>query len=147
MTTFYSTAQDVIDFTGILPGDLNLVDISGGDTASEQLVTIIEGWLEEVKDLIDRDRNRDYAAESPDIPPGIHFIAKRIAANMVAQAVLRRDSPIIRINDYAVKMVSDEVFTPAIRRDLAVYPAKPRFSIFRIRPHHHHHHHTLEWSE
>jgi hypothetical protein len=139
--TFYSTAQDVIDFTGIRATDLNLVD--NGDTAEEQLVTIIEGWLTEIKDIIDRDRNRDYASETA-IPPGIHLIAKRMAANMVAQAVIRRDTPIIRIGEYAVKMVDDTIFTESIRKDLSLYPPTPRFSMFR--PHHHHHHHGHTWA-
>ena len=144
MTTYYSSAQDVIDFTGIRPTDLNLVDITNGDTAAEQLIAIVEGWLVEIKDLIDMDRNRDYASET-EIPAGIHAIAKRMAANMVAQAVIRRDTPIIRIGDYAVKMVDDTILTKSIREDLSLYPALPRFSVFRVHHHHHHHDHSWVW--
>lgn len=57
------------------------------------------------------------------------MIARRIVANMVALAVMRRDTPIIRIGEFAVQMSNDSVFTIAIQKDLQKYPRLSTFSI------------------
>lgn len=133
---FYSSPQKVIDYTGVTPADLGLRDDEesgeGWQSAYEKLFDIIGEWLEEVTDLINQDRNRDYRLEET-IPPGIHNIAKRMVANMVAQAVLRRDTPLVKIDDFNVQMVEDKIFTDAIKADLSRYPAKAKFKITRVR--------------
>lgn len=113
---FYSTAEDVIQSTGIRAADLNFKN-------ENDLKEWIEKRLVEIKDLIDRDRNRDYHEEG-DVPPGIDAIALRIMSNHVGHAVLRRTTPIIRVDDFTIKMVEDSVFTKAIKDDLKRYPAK-----------------------
>jgi len=135
----YSSPEKVIEYTGVRPQDFGLEDELDGNeevvkTAEEKLESIIEGWLEQVKDLIDHDRNRDYHEEVEEgkrekVPPGIEFIALRMAANMVAQANLRRQTPIVRHDDFSVDMVGDKVFTKAIQRDLARFPYKPNFKL------------------
>lgn len=130
---YYSTVGDVLRYTGIKPKDLGFKDAEeeGGITADELLTAFIEARLIEVKDLIDRDRNRDFHAEG-DVPPGIHHIALRIMKNFLAHAVVSRETPIVRVDDFTIRMVEDQVFTHAIRNDLRTYPAKPRFRILRI---------------
>ncbi len=133
----YSSPKKVIEYTGVRPQDFGLEDELNEneevvETAEEKLESIIEGWLEQVKDLIDHDRNRDYheeveAGKRDKVPPGIEFVALRMAANMVAQANLRRQTPIVRHDDFSVDMVEDKVFTNAIKRDLARFPYKPNF--------------------
>lgn len=122
---FYSTVSDVQQHTGIRISDL------GFDTDAE-LVTWVEGRLTEIKDLIDHDRNRDYTVDGS-IPAGIHNIALRIMSNMVAMAVLRRETPIVRVDDFNIKMVEDRIFTTAIKDDLKRYPKKPAFRLMRAR--------------
>jgi len=124
----YSTPEKVISYTGVRPQDFYLED-DGEKTAEEKLKEMIEGWLLQVKDLIDADRNRDYNKEVDEgkrekVPPGIENIALRMAANMVAQAQLRRETPIVRHDDYSVDMVEDKVMTNAIKNDLARFPFK-----------------------
>ena len=116
----YSTPGKVISYTGVRPQDFYLED-GEEKTAEEKLEELIEGWLLQIKDLIDADRGREY---KEDIPPGIENIALRMAANMVAQAQLRRETPIVRHDDYSVDMVEDKVMTNAIKNDLARFPFK-----------------------
>ena len=133
----YSTVDDVIEFTGIRPGDLGLEDDPQGTTdpesAESKMRILIESWLVQVKDLIDQNRNRDFHEEEDGVPPGIHNIALRVCANMVAQAVLRRDTPIVRVDDFNVRTVEDRVITSAIKDDLKQYArGSLRGSVFRM---------------
>jgi hypothetical protein len=128
----YSTPEDVIRFTGSRPQDF-------GFTTPAQLEDLVRAWLVEAKDLIDQDRNRDYHQEVVQgvralIPPGIHNIAKRIVANMLALAVLRRETPVVKIDDFTIRMVEDQIFTRAIKQDLAKYPRKPGFRMSVVIP-------------
>lgn len=126
---FYSTPAEVIQSTGIRPDDL-------GMESTQQLTTWIEARLKEIKNLIDQDRNRDYAAEATaagkPVPPGINGIALRMMSNHIGHANLRRTTPIIRVDDFSIKMVEDQVFTTAIKNDLKRYPKKPRFRFFVV---------------
>lgn len=122
--TFYSTAEDVISYTGVEPKDLGL-------DSEANLKLLLEKWLTEIKSLIDADRNRDYLAEGT-VPAGIDNIAKRIASNLVAIAVVRRDTPIVRVDDFNIQIVRDEIFTEPIQKDLSRFPAKPRFRLMRV---------------
>lgn len=123
--TAYSSAEEVIRFTGVHPPDLGL-------SSDDELKTVIEGWLVQIKDVIDQDRNRDYHQEVIDgkrtaVPPGINLIAMRMCANMVAQATFRRESTIVQVDDYKIQMVDDRVFTEQLMKDLSRYPKKPKF--------------------
>ncbi len=118
---FYSTAEAAIKSTGTRKEDF-------GFTTDQQLTDWIEARLVEIKDMIDRDRNRDYHAEAAaggqPVPPGIHGIALRMMSNHIGHAILRRTTPIIRVDDFSIKMIEDQVFTTAIKKDLKRYPKK-----------------------
>jgi len=131
MPQFYSNADEVIQYTGVQPQDLGLESYEG-------LNRVIEGWLVQIKDIIDKDRNRDYHQEMEEgkrteVPPGIHHIAMRVCANVVAQATFRRESTIVQVDDYKVQMVDDQVFTDAIKKDLSRYPKKPSFGMMVVK--------------
>lgn len=124
MADFYSTIEDVKKYTGIKPKDLSITET--------ELNSLIEKWLAGVKSLIDADRNRNYTEEG-NVPAGIDLIALRMASNLVAIAVVRRDTPIVRVDDFNIQLVRDEIFTEPILRDLSRFPAKPRFRLMRVR--------------
>ena len=127
--TYYGTPEQVRAYTGIRPEDLGLSDIKGGDTADQQLTAILTAWLGQATDIMDYMLGGTYLDDET-VPAGLHNIAVRIVANMVAQAVLRRETPIIRIGDYAVRMTDDAIITPAIRRDLMRYRRTQPFRMF-----------------
>jgi len=127
---FYSSVEDVVRTTGVRYEDLGFEN----DLTLRQWIA---DRLEEIKDLVDQDRNRDYAQEAAagdrdKVPPGIHGIALRIMSNLIGQAIVRRTSPIVRVDDLAIRITEDQVFTKAIKDDLKRYPAKPRFSFMTI---------------
>lgn len=115
----YSSVESLKAYTNIKYNDLGL----DNDAA---LTSLLTEFLEEAKSFIDNDRNRDYEDED-EVPAGINNIARRIAANMVSQAILKRQTPIIHHDDFEQDVSMDEVFTKAIRKDLKRFPAKPRF--------------------
>lgn len=119
---YYSTVQDILDDTGIIPTDMGYSDISGS-TAEQQLENKIESWLIEAKSMIDADRDQDYSLQLQlgtitDIPICINSIAKRITINMANSAKLNRKSPTLKVNDYSVKVVPHDPMTPQILTDL-----------------------------
>lgn len=132
--TYYSTPEEVIQYTGVRPQDFYLEDddpeAPNPSTAEEKLTSLIANWLVQIKDFIDRDRNRDYSASGKVVPPGIHNIALRAAANMVAQAQLRRETPIVKKDDFTISMVEDKVFTASIKSDLSRFPFRPNFKLY-----------------
>lgn len=54
-------------------------------------------------------------------PPGVAGGVMRIAANMVAQAKLRRKTQIIQLDEYTQRLVDDRIFTRGIKEDLSLY--------------------------
>lgn len=138
--TYYSTPNRIIRETGINTKDLGFKDIPEGDTATTQLTQYIEELLTETKSLIDNDRNCDLITEYEgieNIPPCITSIATRICVNMINRAKLNRQSPIIKINDYSVKLVDSEIFTKPLKDELEIcfkrtLTRSSGFSIFRI---------------
>lgn len=140
----YSSPAQVIEFVGLKGSDFGLEDEFGEGklTADEKLAVIVQEWLIAIKSYIDASRNRDYHAEVEAgtltaIPPGIHNIALRAAANQAAFLVLRRQSPIVKLEDFKgdfmLKLVDDSIWSDALRRDLSLFPAKPRFRMAVMR--------------
>lgn len=121
----YSSAEEVISYTGVVPKDLK-------KTTDLELNTLIEDWLVQIKDYINQDRDRDYSAELI-IPPGIHNIAMRACANMVMMMITRASSPIVRVDDFTVGMVTERIFTTDIKHDLMRYPFKTRVGFLGVR--------------
>ena len=53
--------------------------------------------------------------------PALQNICNRLVGNMHVLAVSRRDTPIIKVNDWTVKSVPSVVFTDDIKSDLAPF--------------------------
>lgn len=130
MERMYSSVDELKAYSGVLPQDFGLEDEEGGDTAEEKLDSLLEGWLLQVKNFIDQDRGRDYDA---DTPPGISNISLRMAANIIAQAQMRRESPVVTVENFNIKLVYDRIFTTDIKEDLSRFPMKVRFKFSRVR--------------
>ena len=114
----YSSKEAVLEYSGVQPADLGV--------SEEELNTLIESWLNQVKSLIDTDRNRDFNEED-EVPALVHNVAMRMAANMVGYAQLRRETRLIRVGEWDVRIVPDVVMTDDIKKDLRKIPKKRRF--------------------
>ncbi len=110
----YGSVANVRIITGIRPSDF------GFDTTDE-LDTWLTVKMDEIAQSIERDRNRtDFAAEGWELI--IDGIADRWGAAFVRFVMANRDTPIVRVDDFAVEMLQDEVPGEAIWTDLRRIP-------------------------
>ena len=105
------SVDDVINFHGLKPKHLNL---EKDDTS--KLETIVSGWIEQSQDLINTYTNRNYTDTT--VRPSVQNICLRLTANMVNLAIQNRDSPIIKVNDWTVQTVPNDIFTDELKDDL-----------------------------
>ena len=105
------SVDDVINFHGLKPKHLNL---DKDDTS--KLESIVSGWIEQSQDLINTYTNRNYTDET--VRPSVQNICLRLTANMVNLAIQNRDSPIIKVNDWTVQTVPNDIFTDELKEDL-----------------------------
>lgn len=122
----YSNAEDVITSAGVRPTDL-------GFAVYAELEVWVDGRLEEISDLIDRHIAEEFQGE--DAPAGIHGIARQMAVNLIANAVATRSTPVVRIDDWSVRVQQATVFTDDIKHSLSLYRDQPRLHISRVKGH------------
>lgn len=105
------SVDDVIHFHGLKPKHLNL---EKDDT--EKLNEIVSGWISQSEDLINTYTNRNYTDEN--VRDAVRNVCLRLTSNMVKLAIANRDSPIIKVNDWTIATVPDEVFSEKLKDDL-----------------------------
>lgn len=113
MPTFYSTAPDVIARTGVTPEDLGLA-------AAADLTTFLNGLLLEVTDIMDREMRISYLTAAT-IPAGLSGIAADAAADSLRTMVATRQTPVVRIDDFAVRVIQTRVLSPDLKERLKLY--------------------------
>jgi hypothetical protein len=114
-TTFYSTAASVKTRTGAKPEDLGLEDDAALDAFVEEV-------LGEVTDLLDRAMRKSYLEADP-IPAGLNGIAADAASNALREMVATRQTPVVRIDDFVVRVIQSNIMTPDIVKRLKLYAA------------------------
>jgi hypothetical protein len=124
MSDYYSSVDSVVQSSGAKAKDLGFDD-------DDSLETFIEERLVEIKDLIDTECSRDFTDEGT-VPGGIDRIALGMACDFLSMAMLRRDTPIVRIDDFNVRSVKDEIFTPEVIKSLQRYKQKVQLGIITI---------------
>jgi hypothetical protein len=115
MPDFYGTAAAVITRTGVQPEDLGLAD-------SDALTDFVEDVLAEVTELFDRKMRTSYLEEDT-IPAGLSGVANDAASNSVREMVVTRQTPVVRIDDFAVRTIQSRVLTPDVLDRLKLYSA------------------------
>jgi hypothetical protein len=119
MPDHYASSSTVIARTGVQPADLGLLD-------DEELATFVAGLLAEVTDLMNRKLGRDYLAELEAdtitaIPAGLHGIAADIAADSLRTMVATRQTPVVRIDDFAVATIRTKMLSDDVKERLRLY--------------------------
>ena len=108
------SVDNVINFTGLKPQHLNIKkDDTDADTKLEAIIT---DWILQSQDLINVYTNRNYTSST--IRPAIANICLRLTSNMVSLAIQKRDSPIIKVNDWTIQTVPSDIFTDELKMDL-----------------------------
>ena len=105
------SVDDVVNFHGLKPKHLNL---EKDDT--EKLEEIVSDWILQAQDLINVYTNRSYTDET--VREAVKNICLRLTSNMVSLAIQKRDSPIIKVNDWTIQNVSSDIFTDELKHDL-----------------------------
>lgn len=106
----YCTPLELRELTGATPQNFRLEK-----TDDDGLNTLFTKWITQSKDLIDTYCHQTFNTETP---PAIQNICLRLAANMVAMATARRDTPLIKVNDWSIQISSSKVFTADLKEDL-----------------------------
>ena len=104
-------ADKVITFQGLKPKTLNL---DKDDTAG--LETMVSDWISQCQSLIEQYIHRTYTDDM--VPGAVQNILLRLTSNMVTLAIQRRDSPIIKVNDWNIQTIPSDIFTDDLKHDL-----------------------------
>ena len=105
------SVDDVINFHGLKPKHLNL---EKDDT--EKLEEIVSDWILQSQDLINVYTNRNYTDDT--VRDAVKNICLRLTSNMVSLAIQKRDSPIIKVNDWTIANVPSNIFPDDLKDDL-----------------------------
>ncbi len=119
----FSSAADVRQYTQIKPRDVGFEEV-------EELDAWIEDRLVEIADYIEVYCDRTW--EPDEVPSGIHGAAREMARNMLMLMVSSRETPVVRIDDWNVRIANPEILTSEIRRVLRLFRRKPRLRLFRV---------------
>jgi len=102
---------DVINFHGLKPKQFNL---DKDDTSG--LNQMLCKWIIQGQSLINTYTHREYTSGT--VTPAVQNILLRLVSNMVTLAIQRRDTPIIKVNDWTISTVPSDIFTDDLKEDL-----------------------------
>ena len=105
------SVEDIKAFNGLKPQHLNL-----DKTDNDGLDAIVSDWILQAQDLINVYTNRNYTDET--VRPAVKNVCLRLTGNMVSLAIQKRDSPIIKVNDWTIQSVPSDIFTDELKDDL-----------------------------
>jgi hypothetical protein len=103
--------NEVIEFHGLRPKHLQLAT---DDTA--KLEEMVGKWIIQAEDLIIQYTNNPSLKE--DVPPSVENVCLRLVSNMINVAITRRDTPIIKVNDWTIQSAGSRIFTQDLKDDL-----------------------------
>ena len=104
----------VINFTGLKPKQFNLEKTD--DTGLDEMLA---EWILQCQSLIETYTHRTYTDSN--VPPAVQNVLLRLVSNMVTLAIQRRDTPIIKVNDWNIQTVPSDIFTDDLKDDLSPF--------------------------
>jgi hypothetical protein len=119
MVNSYCAVEDVIRITGVKPVSLKLDKEEDPDNALE---TLLSKWITHSSALIDSYCNRSFDKTKDETAYIVaESVCLRITANMVALSQARKDTPLVKVNDWKVEISSAAIFTKELKDDLTPY--------------------------
>ncbi len=105
------TTTSVINFHGLKPKQFNLdkTNVTG-------LTNILSEWIVQGQSLINTYTHREYTRST--VTPAVQNVLLRLVSNMCTLAIQRRDTPIIKVNDWNIQTVPSDIFTDDLKEDL-----------------------------
>ena len=87
-------------------------------TDTTKLEEIVEEYILQCEDLIKSYCNNQFTDE---VPLAVSNVCLRLVSNMITFVIQRRDSPLIKVNDWTIQTVSSEIFEDSLKEDLKPY--------------------------
>lgn len=103
--------DDVITIYGLKPQDFRF-----DKNDEDKLEKIIKGWILQSEDLIKAYTNNNF--DNGEVPEAVKNVCLRLTSNMITHVIQRRDSPIIKVNDWTVSTGDSAIFTEPLKNDL-----------------------------
>lgn len=110
----FCEVKEVINFTGLKPKHLALPP----ETSDDDFEGIIVDWILQAEDLIKKYTHNKFNETEEEVPLAVKNVCIRLTANMIALAQARRDTPIIKHDDWNVDIISSNIFTSDLKADL-----------------------------
>ena len=108
------TTTNVINFQSLKPQQFGLQKTD--DNGLESLLTT---WILQCQDMINTYCHRSYTSAT--CPGAVQNVLLRLVSNMVTLSIQRRDSPIIKVNDWNVQTLSSDIFSDDLKQDLSLF--------------------------
>lgn len=117
-------AKDIILITNVKPRQFQL---EKEDTAG--LNEILGEWILTAQNIIEEYCDKEFTEP---IPKAVVNVCIRLVSNMVAFSLLRKDSPLVKVNDWKMEYVGSEIFTEDLKLDLKPFKKKVKVQVFKI---------------
>ena len=105
------TTTNVINFQSLKPQQFGLQK-----TDTTGLNSLLTDWISQCQDMINTYCHRSYTSAT--CPGAVQNVLLRLVSNMVTLSIQRRDSPIIKVNDWNVQTLSSDIFSEDLKDDL-----------------------------
>ena len=105
------TTTNIINFQSLKPQQFGLQK-----TDATGLTNLLSDWISQCQDMINTYCHRTYTSAT--VPPAVQNVLLRLVSNMVTLSIQRRDSPIIKVNDWNVQTLSSDIFSDDLKDDL-----------------------------
>ena len=109
----------VVDSFSLKPSNFKLAK---DDT--EKMEGLVEEYISQCEDMIKQYTNNKFKEE---VPLTVQNVCLRLVSNMITFIIQRRDTPIIKVNDWNITTVNSEIFTSDLKDDLEPF-IKPHSS-------------------
>ena len=105
------TTTNVINFQSLKPQQFGLQK-----TDTTGLNSLLSDWISQCQDMINTYCHRSYTSAT--CPGAVQNVLLRLVSNMVTLSIQRRDSPIIKVNDWNIQTLSSDIFSDDLKDDL-----------------------------
>ena len=105
------TTTNIINFQSLKPQQFGLQK-----TDNTGLTNLLTTWISQCQDMINTYTHREYTSVT--VPEAVQNVLLRLVSNMVTLSIQRRDSPIIKVNDWTIQTLSSDIFSDDLKQDL-----------------------------
>ena len=106
--TLYCTVEDVKRITGVTPENYGLKE-----NENKKLDDILNDWISMSTSVINR--YVGYTFKKREVPPDVKLVCTILTSNIISFAQSRQETPIIRKDDWSMKLLDADFFTDELK--------------------------------